>query len=86
MPKLPRVSSVDVVKTLEKMGFVQIRQKGSHLILKKKLSPLENKITGKTELGCVVPMQRKILAIGTLKNILNQANISVEDFLNNLNN
>ncbi len=86
MPKLPRVSSIDTVKTLEKLGFVQVRQKGSHLILKKKLSLLESKITGKIELGCVVPMQRKTLAVGTLKNILNQANISVEDFLNNLNN
>ncbi len=37
MPKLPRVSSQKTVKTLEKLGFVQVRQKGSHLILKKEL-------------------------------------------------
>lgn len=37
MPKLPRVSSQKTVQALEKLGFVQIRQKGSHLILKKQL-------------------------------------------------
>jgi predicted RNA binding protein YcfA (HicA-like mRNA interferase family) len=34
------------------------------------------------EVGCVVPLHRKTMAIGTLKSILNQAGVSVEDFLN----
>ena len=68
MPKLPRVSSQKTVKTLEKLGFVQIRQKGSHLILKKQLKSEEGKII---EVGCVILLQRKTLAVGTLKNILN---------------
>ncbi|MBR8826746.1 MAG: type II toxin-antitoxin system HicA family toxin [Gomphosphaeria aponina SAG 52.96 = DSM 107014] len=84
MPKLPRVSSVDTVRALERLGFVQVRQKGSHLILKKQLSSEEAQIRGKTELGCVVPMPRKTLATGTLKNILNQDEVSVEYFLNSL--
>ena len=81
MPKLPRVSSQKTVKTLEKLGFVQIRQKGSHLILKKELKSEDGEII---EIGCVVPMQRKTLAVGTLKNILNQAGVTVEIFLDNL--
>ncbi len=81
MPKLPRVSSQKTIKTLEKLGFVQIRQKGSHLILKKELRNEDGEII---EIGCVVPMQRKTLAVGTLKNILNQANITVETFIENL--
>ena len=81
MPKLPRVSSHKTVQTLEKLGFVQIRQRGSHLIIKKQLISEEGKIT---QVGCVVPMQRKTLAVGTLKNILNQAGVSVEEFLQNL--
>jgi hypothetical protein len=36
------------------------------------------------EIGCVVPVQKKNLAIGTLKNILNQAGISVVEFIDNL--
>ena len=85
MPKLPRVSSSDTIKALERLGFVQVRQKGSHLILKKQLSQHQSKLIGKQQVGCVVPMQRKTLATGTLKNILNQGNITVEQFLEALN-
>ncbi len=81
MPKLPRVRSQKTVKTLEKLGFVQIRQKGSHLILKKEIKSEQGEII---EIGCVIPMQRKTLAVGTLKNILNQAGVTVDEFLDNL--
>lgn len=37
MPKLPRVKASEVIRALEKLGFVQVRQKGSHVILKKQL-------------------------------------------------
>jgi len=33
--KLPVVSGMDVIKALHKAGFIVIRQKGSHVILKK---------------------------------------------------
>ncbi|GBF80803.1 hypothetical protein AsFPU1_2208 [Aphanothece sacrum FPU1] len=69
------------MQTLEKLGFVQIRQRGSHLILKKQFISKEGKIN---QVGCVIPMQRKTLAVGTLKNILNQAGVSLEEFLQNL--
>lgn len=84
MPKLPRVSSINTVRALERLGFVPVRQKGSHLILKKQLSSQEVQIKNKQELGCVVPMQRKTLATGTLKSILNQAEVSIEDFVKSL--
>ncbi|MBD2186414.1 type II toxin-antitoxin system HicA family toxin [Planktothrix sp. FACHB-1355] len=85
MPKLPRVSSVEAIRALENLGFVQVRQRGSHLILKKQL-PVDDKANpqGVVEVGCVVPVQRKTLAVGTLKSILEQAGVSVEDFLMNL--
>jgi predicted RNA binding protein YcfA (HicA-like mRNA interferase family) len=76
VPKLPRLKASEVIKTLERMGFVWTRQKGSHIIFKK---TVDNR-----EIGCVVPMHRKEIAIGTLKNILNQAGISVEEFIKNL--
>jgi predicted RNA binding protein YcfA (HicA-like mRNA interferase family) len=36
MPKLPRVSGADAIRALEKLGFVQVRQRGSHVVLKRK--------------------------------------------------
>lgn len=81
MPKLPRVTSAKTLRALEKLGFVKIRQKGSHIILKKQISIKENDRIEKKEIGCVVPMHNKTLATGTLKNILKQANISIEEFV-----
>ena len=34
-----------------------------------------------TQIGCVVTLHNKTLAVGTLKSILNQANVSVEEFI-----
>jgi predicted RNA binding protein YcfA (HicA-like mRNA interferase family) len=33
MPKLPRVSGAAVVRALERLGFVKLRQSGSHVIM-----------------------------------------------------
>lgn len=83
MPKLPRVSASKVIAALEQLGFVQVRQRGSHVILKKQLveGGEEQKVT---EVGCVVPLHHKTLAVGTLKSILNQAQVSVEEFIEHL--
>lgn len=35
MPKLGRVSGWDTVRALERLGFVRVRQRGSHVVLKK---------------------------------------------------
>ena len=71
MTKLKRVSGEKVVKTLRKMGFTVARQRGSHVVLKK--------VGVDVTVGCVVPMHKEV-AIGTLFNILKQAQITVEDF------
>jgi predicted RNA binding protein YcfA (HicA-like mRNA interferase family) len=84
VPKLPRVTSIDTIRTLEKLGFVQVRQRGSHIILKKQLSIEEAKRQGVNEVGCVVPMSRKTLAIGTLKSILTQSGVTIEQFIKHL--
>lgn len=75
MPKLPRISGEGAIRVLEKFGFLRIRQKGSHVILKKG-SPQGN-------IGCVVPLHRE-LAVGTLHGIIKQAKISDEEFIKNL--
>lgn len=75
MPKLPRVSSRKAIRALERLGFNQTRQTGSHVILKK--------ITSNGKVGCVVPLHRELKA-GTLSGILRQAQVSPEDFINSL--
>lgn len=75
MPKLPKISGKSAIRVLERLGFFQVRQQGSHIILKKR--------TEAGEMGCVVPLHRE-LAVGTLKSILKQANISENLFIENL--
>jgi len=74
-PKLSRVSAEEAIRSLERLGFVQIRQRGSHVTLKKK--------TSAGDIGCVVPLHRE-LAIGTLRSILRQAAVTPEEFMEHL--
>ncbi|MBD2681690.1 MULTISPECIES: type II toxin-antitoxin system HicA family toxin [Nostoc] len=83
MLKLPRVRASEVIIVLERLGFVQVRQRGSHVILKRQLVQ-EGEGQKTIEVGCVVPLHRKTIAVGTLKSILSQAGVSVEEFLENL--
>jgi predicted RNA binding protein YcfA (HicA-like mRNA interferase family) len=75
MPKLPRISSREAIRVLERLGFVSVRQTGSHVVMKKSAE------TG--EIGCVVPVHRE-LKVGTLSGILKQAQISPDEFIKNL--
>lgn len=74
MPKLPRLSGAQTIRILEKLGFVRVRQRGSHVVLKR--------ITNSGEIGCVVPLHPE-LAIGTLRGILKQAHVDPDTFLEN---
>ena len=68
MPKLPVLSGPEVVRTLERLGFEQVRQRGSHVVMRRR------------ELGCVVPMHKEVKT-GTLAGIIRQAQLSVDEFL-----
>jgi len=74
MPKLPRISSREAIRLLERLGFEQVRQTGSHVVMKK---------TPEGEIGCVVPLHRE-LKVGTLSGILKQAQVTIEEFIENL--
>ena len=67
MPKLPRVSGSETVRALERLGFAVVRQRGSHIIMRRGAS------------GCSVPNHRE-LKTGTLAGVLRQAGVSVEEF------
>ena len=75
MSKLRRVSGKEAIAALERLGFVQVRQRGSHVVMKKQ-GP-----TG--AVGCVVPIHKE-LAIGTLYNVLKLAQVTVDEFVENL--
>lgn len=75
MGKLKRVSGKETVKALERMGFFQARQRGSHVVMKK--------ILPDGAVGCVVPMHKE-LATGTLYRLLKQANVTPEEFEDHL--
>ncbi len=59
-----------IIKILEKFGFIQTSQKGSHLIL----SNGQGKLV-------IVPIHDKEIGKGLLRKILNEAEIDKEDFL-----
>ena len=72
MPALRKISGKECLKILcNKFGFQIVRQRGSHIVLKKE--------TPEGKVGTVVPMHPEI-KIGTLKGILEQAKVSVEEF------
>ena len=75
MPRLKRVSGQEAIRALEKLGFLKVRQRGSHVVFKRETSE------GVT--GCVVPLHKE-LAVGTLRGILRQAQVMPDDFLNHL--
>jgi predicted RNA binding protein YcfA (HicA-like mRNA interferase family) len=75
VPKLRRVSGQEAIRALERLGCKQVRQRGSHVILKRQ--------TSEGEVGCVVPLHRE-LAIGTLRAILRQARVTPDEFMENL--
>ncbi len=67
-PSLPIVSGKEVIHAIQKIGFEKVSQKGSHVKLKRH----DGKVV-------IVPMHNE-LATGTLRSILRQAGLSVEDF------
>jgi predicted RNA binding protein YcfA (HicA-like mRNA interferase family) len=68
-PSLPIVSGRATVRALAKVGFSEVSQRGSHVKLRDH--------AGKT---VIVPLHRE-LARGTLRSILRQAELTVEEFL-----
>jgi len=69
---LKKISGKECVKILcNKFGFYISRQKGSHIVLKKDMNG--------NSIGTVVP-NHKELKLGTLKNILELAEISEDEF------
>ncbi|MBI4826539.1 MAG: type II toxin-antitoxin system HicA family toxin [Nitrospirae bacterium] len=68
--KLPRITAAETIRALEKAGFSFSRQSGSHKIYKNN----EGKRT-------TIPYHSgKIIHPKTLKSILREANLTIEEF------
>jgi predicted RNA binding protein YcfA (HicA-like mRNA interferase family) len=70
MSGLPRVSGRECAKVLNKIGFYLKRQEGSHMILRRD-----------DPFGQVVVPDHKELDRGTLRAIIRQAGLGVEEFV-----
>jgi predicted RNA binding protein YcfA (HicA-like mRNA interferase family) len=71
-PKLPVVSGEQLIRALQKFGYISVRQKGSHVRLRHATDPERQAVT--------VPLHDEI-ALGTLRRILRDAKISAEQFV-----
>jgi predicted RNA binding protein YcfA (HicA-like mRNA interferase family) len=70
MPKLPLVSGKETVKVFLQVGYTVDHQTGSHVILRKE-EPPHQRLT--------IPLHPE-LAKGTLRAILRQAEMTIEEF------
>ena len=71
MARLPVVSGRDLVRALEKSGYVVDRQKGRHIILRPTIEPFRR----------VTVPDHKELAKGTLRSILRHTGLTADELL-----
>ncbi|MEO8611910.1 MAG: type II toxin-antitoxin system HicA family toxin [Chloroflexota bacterium] len=70
MPKLPVVNARECIKALQKVGFSVVRQKGSHITLRR--------IKG---VGRVTVPNHNPLKSGMLHRIIKDAGLTVDEFV-----
>lgn len=70
MSALPRISGRQVVQALKKIGYEHDRQRGSHMVLRQ-TDPPHRRVT--------VPDHKEI-AKGTLRAIIREAGLAVDEF------
>jgi predicted RNA binding protein YcfA (HicA-like mRNA interferase family) len=71
MTRLPDISGREVIRALERAGFHRKHQKGSHVVMRRDHPFAQT----------VVPDHREVHR-GTLRGILAQAHLTVDEFLN----
>lgn len=71
MPPLPTLTAQELIKILESRGYALAHVRGSHHVMK---HPSGNRLS--------VPFHgKRPLAVGTLKGIMRQAGLTVDDLL-----
>lgn len=72
MSKLPVVSGAEILKALAKIGYQFDHQRGRHIVLRQPFEPFRR---------VTVPNHKEI-AKGTLRKILREVGLTVEEFSN----
>ena len=72
MSGLPVLSGLETIKALQRAGFVVVRQRGSHVRLKR--------LTGDKVMNITVPLHPQ-LKTGTLRHIVKDSGLKVDEFL-----
>ncbi len=72
MSEMPELPYTQIIKALQRDGWIVVRQRGSHIRVQKRIGNETLKIT--------VPAHRPVLRT-TLSHILKQARLTLEDFL-----
>ncbi len=72
MPKLPRIPSLLVIRALKRARFYEHHRAGSHIQLRH---------ASNSSLRVTIPFQRKDLTPKTLKSIIEQAGLTVDEFI-----
>jgi predicted RNA binding protein YcfA (HicA-like mRNA interferase family) len=74
LTKYPILSAREIIAALKRIGFAIMRQKGSHVKLSRQV--------GGRRIVTIVPNHKTVMA-GTLKGILELAEIELSEFLEN---
>jgi predicted RNA binding protein YcfA (HicA-like mRNA interferase family) len=69
MPKLPALKATEIVRMLERAGFMRVRQTGSHLRLRR------------GNLAVTVPLHSGDVPEMVVRSILRQAQLTADEFL-----
>ncbi|MCY0865490.1 MAG: type II toxin-antitoxin system HicA family toxin [Sulfobacillus sp.] len=68
---MPRLTARELLQKLERIGFVRVRQTGSHVLVRHRDNP---------QRYAVIPLHSQhTIPPGTLKHILNSTQISIDD-------
>lgn len=70
MPPVPLIPSKDAIKVFQHLGYEVHHQKGSHIIMRRTTQP---------HLHLSIPDRRE-LARGTLRSLIRNAGLTVEEF------
>ncbi len=71
-PKLPVISGKKAIKAFTKVGYLSVRQRGSHVRLRNPNEPERRPLT--------VPLHKK-LKPGLLRRLISDANLTIQDFI-----
>ncbi len=71
MTPLPQITGERLVRALERAGFIQVRQQGSHLTMRHRDDPTRR---------ATIPMHgSQVVRLGTLRAILKGAGVTIEE-------